>query len=48
LLYQWFVFSYFTRILWKLNVAAGEKAESRTPVYNQIVLMKIMVADLVD
>lgn len=47
-LYQWFVFFLFVQIVhflgtWKLYVAAGRKAwEAAIPVYNAIVLMKII------
>lgn len=47
-LYQWFVFFLFIQIVhflgtWKLYVAAGRKSwEAAIPVYNAIVLMKII------
>ena len=47
-LYQWFVFFLFIQIVhflgtWKLYIAAGRKAwEAAIPVYNAIVLMKII------
>ncbi|MDG2431277.1 signal peptidase I [Flavobacterium sp.] len=47
-LYQWFVFFLFIQIVhflgtWKLYVAAGRKSwEAAVPVYNAIVLMKII------
>jgi CDP-diglyceride synthetase len=47
-LYQWFVFFLFTQIVhflgtWKLYEAAGRKKwEAAIPVYNAIVLMRII------
>ncbi len=47
-LYQWFVFFLFIQVIhflgtWKLYVAAGKKSwEAAIPVYNAIVLMKII------
>jgi signal peptidase I len=47
-LYQWFIFFLFIQIVhllgtWKLYVAAGRKSwEAAVPVYNSIVLMKII------
>jgi signal peptidase I len=52
-IYQWFVFFLFIQLVhflgtWKLYVAAGEKAGTAVPVYNAIVLMKIIGRPTVD